>query len=106
MQRGDIWDAEIPGAGRHPVVIATRDIAIPLLTHVVCVLVTSTYHGHVAEVEVGTDEGLNHSSAVNCDNIFTLPKQVLVKRRGALGPVEISKFDAALSVALGLGGWM
>lgn len=103
MQRGEIWDAEIPGSGRHPVVIATRDTTIPLLTHVVCVLVTSTYHGHVAEVEVGAEEGLNHSSTVNCDNIFTLPKQVLVKKRGYLGTVEISKFDVALKVALGLG---
>ena len=102
MQRGEIWDAEIPGIGRHPVVIATRDTAIQLLTHVVCVLVTSTYHGHVAEVEVGSDEGLYHSSAVNCDNIFTLPKQVLVKKRGSLGPVETSKFDSALAVALGI----
>ncbi len=101
--RGEIWDAEIPGVGRHPVVIATRNTAIPLLTNLVCVLVTSIYRGHVAEVEVGSEEGLSHTSAINCDNIFTLPKTILVKRRGSLGPVALEAFNSALEVALGLG---
>lgn len=41
IARGEIWDAKIPGVGTHPVLIATRDTAIPLLTALVCVLVTS-----------------------------------------------------------------
>ncbi len=101
--RGEIWDAEIPGVGRHPVVIATRDTAVPLLTNLVCVLVTSKYRGHVAEVEVGREEGLSHTSAINCDNIFTLPKTMLTKRRGSLGPVALEAFNSALEIALGLG---
>ena len=100
--RGEIWDAEIPGVGRHPVVIATRDTAIPLLTNLVCVLVTSKYRGHVAEVEIGPEEGLSRTSAINCDNIFTLPKTMLAKRRGALGPVALATFNSALEIALGL----
>ncbi len=101
--RGEIWDAEIPGVGRKPVVIATRDTAIPLLTNLVCVLVTSKYRGHVAEVEVGREEGLSHTSAINCDNIFTLPKTMLTTRRGSLGPVALEAFNSALEIALGLG---
>jgi mRNA interferase MazF len=85
IRRGDIWDAEIDGVGTHPVVIATRDTAIPVLTTLICVLVTSTFHGHVAEVELGRDDGLDHDCAANCDNIFTLSKAVLVRRRGRLG---------------------
>ena len=101
--RGEIWDAEIPGVGRHPVVIATRDTAIPLLTNVVCVLVTSKYRGHVAEVEVGHEEGLSHACAINCDNIFTLPKTMLTTRRGSLGAAAFEAFNSALEIALGLG---
>lgn len=101
--RGEIWDAEIPGVGRHPVVVATRDTAIPLLTNLICVLVTSKYRGHVAEVEVGPEEGLSHTCAINCDNIFTLPKTMMVKRRGSLGPVPLEAFNSALEIALGLG---
>lgn len=102
IARGETWDAEIPGVGRHPVIVATRDTAIPVMTSVVCVLVTSRFHGHVAEVAVGPDEGLDHESAANCDDIFTLPKTVLTKRRGQLGPAKLRQFDVALAVALGL----
>lgn len=92
----------MPGVGRHPVVIATRDSAVPLLSSVVCILVTSSFHGHVAEVELGAEEGLDRASAANCDNLFTLPKQVLTRRRGALGPAKLAELDRALTVALGL----
>jgi mRNA interferase MazF len=102
MSRGEVWDADIPGVGRHPVVIATRDTAIPILSSVVCVLVTSSFHGHVAEVELGPDEGLDRPSAANCDNVFTLPKRVLTRRRGMLGSMRLAELDRALTVALGL----
>lgn len=102
IARGDIWDAAIPGVGTHPVVVATRDTAIPVLTTLVCALVTSTFHGHVAEVEVGVGEGLDHDCAVNSDNLFTLPKDVLVRHRGRLGPVKIAQLDRALIISLGL----
>jgi mRNA interferase MazF len=102
IARGDVWDAQIPGVGTHPVVIATRQSAIPLLSALVCVLVTSTFHGHVAEVDLGPAEGLDHDCALNCDNLFTLPKDVLVRHRGRLGPDKLAQFDRALVVALGL----
>lgn len=102
IARGDVWDAQVPGVGTHPVVVATRDSAIPLLGALVCVLVTSTFRGHVAEVELGPAEGLDHDCAANCDNVFTLPKEVLVRRRGRLGPGKAVQLDRALTVALGL----
>jgi mRNA interferase MazF len=102
IARAEVWDAQVPGVGTHPVVVATRDSAIPLLSALVCVLVTSTFRGHVAEVELGPEEGLDHDSALNCDNLFTLPKQVLVRCRGRLGPHKVLQLDRALSVALGL----
>lgn len=100
--RGDIVDADIPGAGGHPVVIVSRDTAIPVLSSLVCVLVTSTFHGHIAEVELGRDEGLDHDCAANCDNVFTLSKSILSGPRGTLGPAKLAELDAALSIALGL----
>ncbi len=97
-----MWDAHIPGVGIHPVAIVTRGTAIPVLNSLVCALVTSTFHDHVAEVEIGVDEGLHHPCAINCDNLFTLPKQVLTRRHGRLGPVKLAQLDRALSIALGL----
>lgn len=102
IQRGDIWDADIPGVGIHPVVVVTRDTAIPVLSSLLCVLITSSFHGHVAEVSVGQSQGLDHDSAANCDNIFTLPRQVLTRRRGHLDTAKVAELDAALTIALGL----
>ena len=102
IHRGDVWDAEILGAGRHPVVVVTRESAIEVVSSVVCILVTSSFHGHVAEIELGRAEGLAHDSAANCDNIFTLPKIVLTKQRGCLGPEKLHFLDSALGIALGL----
>ena len=102
IHRGDVWDAAIPGIGVHPVVVVTRDTAIPALSALVCVLVTSTFHGHVAEVAVGEEQGLDHDCAANSDNILTLPVQVLTRWRGHLGTAKLSELDAALTIALGL----
>lgn len=102
INRGDIWDAQIPGVGSHPVVIVTRDTAIPVLSSLVCVLISSTFHHHVAEVALGQSEGLGHECAANCDNVFTLPKSVLSRRRGRLDAVKMIDLNAALAIALGL----
>ncbi|MGH9054525.1 MAG: type II toxin-antitoxin system PemK/MazF family toxin [Acidimicrobiales bacterium] len=102
IHRGDVWDATIRGAGRHPVVIASRQSAIPVLSNLVCVLVTSSFRGHVAEVALGPEEGLDRECAANCDNVFTLPTSALTRRRGHLGPPRLAAFDRALTVALGL----
>lgn len=74
IARGDVCIADIPDVGRHPVVVVTRDTAVPVLTPVVCVLVTTTVRGHVAEVQMGPDEGLRQEGAANCDNLFTMPQ--------------------------------
>lgn len=101
LRRGDIYDAQTPG-GPRPVVVVTRDDALPLLTAVVVAAITSTVRGHVAEVEVGPDEGVREPSAVNCDNLYTIPVSSLGRRRGSLGVAKIAELDRALVVALGL----
>jgi len=51
IARGEVWDADL-GPTVRPVVIATRETAIPVLARLNCVVVTSTVRGHVAEVEL------------------------------------------------------
>lgn len=101
MNRGDVWDADVPG-GRRPVVVLTRDEAIPLLRRVTVAPITSTIRGLPSEVSVGQEEGLDHDSAVSCDNIVTLPQERLDRRRGALGTAALRELDAAIVVALGI----
>ncbi len=91
----------IPG-GRHPAVIVTRDLAIPVLRNVTVAGITSTIRGVLTEVPVGQGEGLTTESVVNCDNLFTLPKAELGRYRGSLGPEATRQLDDALRIALGL----
>jgi len=102
MHRGEVWDADLPQIGFHPVVIVSRETAIPVLRSLVCALVTSSVHGHVAEVQLNAEEGLDHDCAVNCDNLVTVRKEYFGRHRGALGPARIAQLDTALGVALGL----
>ena len=97
-----MWDAALPGVGPHPVVILTRDAAIPHLSGIVCAIVTSTIRGVPSEVPVGVESGLDHDSVVNCDTIYTLRREQLTRQRGELGPERTRRLDTALSVAIGL----
>lgn len=99
MNRADIYDVELPG-GRRPVVILTRDRAIPVLGNVTVAAVTATIRGLPTEVPVGPAEGITRESVVNCDNLFTIPKSELATRRGALGPASIRALRSALRIAL------
>ncbi len=102
VRRGGVYDAALPGAGRHPVVVLTRDVAVPVLTSVVVALVTSTVRGIPSEVPLGPECGLTRDSVVNCDNLFTVPKSTLVRHRGDLGPAHRLALRRALNIALGL----
>lgn len=101
MNRGDVYDVALP-IGHRPAVITTRDRAIPLLANVAVVAITSRIRGLPTEVPLGSKHGLDHDCVANCDNVFTIPKQALKPRRGALGPEEIAQLDSALRIALGL----
>ncbi|MBD0349465.1 MAG: type II toxin-antitoxin system PemK/MazF family toxin [Thermoleophilia bacterium] len=101
MNRGAVYDVELPGGSR-PVVVLTRDRAIPILANVTVATVTGTVRGLPTEVPVGTREGLMRDAVVNCDNLFTIPKASLGRRRGALGPEAIDRLRTALMIALEL----
>jgi mRNA interferase MazF len=101
VNRGDVYDTTLPG-GRHPVVIVTRDRAIPHLRNVTVVAVTSKIRGLPTEVSLGPTQGLARDCVANCDNLFTIPKGALERPRGALGAEERHHLNAALRVALEL----
>jgi mRNA interferase MazF len=101
VNRGDVYNAELPGGG-HPAVIVTRDRAIPLLRNITVVGVTSRARGLPTEVTLGVKQGLARECVANCDNVFTIPKRALEERRGRLGPEELRGLTAALRIALDL----
>ena len=101
MNRGDVFDADL-SVGPHPVVVITRDTTIPVLTSVTVATVTSRVRGFVAEVSVGAAEGLDHDCVVNCNDLSTIPKRMLERQRGTLGPDALRRLDDALRIALDL----
>ena len=101
IARGDVWDADL-GPVVRPVVIVTREVAIPVLGRLNCVAITSQVRGHVAEVELTRAHGVDEPSAANCDWIINVAKDRLLRRRGMLDAVTLRHLNAALVLALGL----
>jgi mRNA interferase MazF len=102
VNRGEVYDIDWPGLGLRPAVIVTRPTAIPHLTNVTVVLITTRVRGLPTEVELGAANGLIEGSVANCDNVLTVPKTAVAALRGALGPAEMRALDDALRIALGL----
>ena len=97
--RGDVWWGEIPDARARPYLVLTRDEAIPVLRRIVVAPVTRTIRGIPTEVPLGDREGLPTESVASFDNILTVPKAVLVRRLGALGPERREEACAAMRAA-------
>jgi mRNA interferase MazF len=84
------------------VVVLTRDRAIPILANVTVAAVTGTIRSLPTEVVLGQEHGLARECVANCDNLFTIPKQALGRRRGELDPESVARLHAALMIALDL----
>ena len=83
-------------------VILTRDRAIPVLANVTVAAITGTIRGVPTEVPLGREHGLARGCVANCDNLFTIPKQTVARRRGELDPESVARLRTALLIALDL----
>ncbi|MDQ2969289.1 MAG: type II toxin-antitoxin system PemK/MazF family toxin [Actinomycetota bacterium] len=83
-------------------VVLTRDRAIPILANVTVAAVTGTIRGLPTEVPLGREHGLARECVVNCDNLFTIPRHAVGRRRGELGPESVAGLRTALMIALDL----
>jgi mRNA interferase MazF len=84
-------------------VIVTRDRAIPVLANITVATVTGTIRSLPTEVPIGPEHGLARECVVNCDNLFTITKAALGRRRGALDPESLHRLRESLVIALDLG---
>ncbi len=90
------------GDARRPVVVLTRDTAIPILANVTVAAVTGTIRGLPTEVPLGPEHGLARECVINCDNLFTIPKPALGLRRGVLDVEALARLRTAVLIALDL----
>lgn len=93
--QGDVMWAESPNEKRRPVLIVTRDAAIPVLTSVLVAPVTRTVRGIPTEIPLGVAEGLPEECAATFDNLRPIRKSFLVERAGALAVARRSEICAA-----------
>lgn len=82
-RQGEVWWAEAEDK-RRPVLVITRNEAIPVLRRLVVAPVTRTVRGIPTEVALGADEGLPVDCAASFDNVQPINRHVLIERVGAL----------------------
>jgi mRNA interferase MazF len=105
VRRGEIWWADLdPPVGRRPVVLLTRDEACGTRNQVTIGPVTTRVRGIPVEVELGPEDGLPKTCAINLDTIATIPKAALDVRIVQLRPEKMQAVDDAIRFALGIDG--
>jgi mRNA interferase MazF len=99
--RGEVWWCEPPPIGRRPVVVLSRDTAIPRLGRALVAPCTTTIRGLSSEVllEPGEDP-IPQLSAVNLDSIESVSIAVLIDRIGRLSDGRMRQICDALEVAV------
>ncbi len=91
----------MPGVGRRPVVVLSRDAAIPRLRRALVAPCTTTIRKLASEVvlEPGEDP-IPLLCAVNLDSVESASIAVLVERLGRLSDERMRQVCAALEVAV------
>jgi mRNA interferase MazF len=99
--RGEVWWCELPEIGRRPVVILTRDPAIPRLRRVLAAPCTTRVRGLPTEavLEPGEDP-VPEVSAVSLDSVEAVSVASLVERLGRLSDERMRQVCAALAAAV------
>jgi len=99
--RGEVWWCDLPDISRRPVVILSRDVAIPRLRRTLIAPCTTTIRGLASEVllEPG-DDPIPLRSAVNLDSVESVSVRTLTERLGRLDDNRIQEVCSALAVAV------
>jgi mRNA interferase MazF len=99
--RGEVWWCELADIARRPVVILTRDAAIPRLRRALIAPCTTTIRSLPSEVvlEPG-DDPVPRRCAVNLDSVESVSTGVLVERLGRLADARMRQICAALALAV------
>lgn len=99
VNRGEIWWAEHPQAGRRPYLVLTRQAAIPVLDRVLAIPATRTIRDIPTEVLLDEDDGMPEPCALSFDNITTMPKALLTSRITRLSVDKLEETCRALGAA-------
>jgi mRNA interferase MazF len=103
--RGEVWWCELPEAGRRPVVVLSRDAAIPRLRRALIGPCTTTIRGIPSEVRLEpANDPIPRRSAVNLDSVESVSIGTLVERLGRLSDDQMRQICSALEIAVACEG--
>lgn len=99
--RGEVWWCELPEIGRRPVVVLSRDAAIPRLRRALVAPCTTTIRGLGSEVplEPGEDP-VPRPCVANLDSVESVSVARLVDRMGRVSDHRMREICRALEVAV------
>jgi mRNA interferase MazF len=99
--RGEVWWCELPQISRRPVVVLSRDAAIPRLRRALVAPCTTTIRGLASEVvlEPG-DDPIPLPAAVNLDSVESVTLGSMTERMGRLSDDRMREICSALAVAV------
>jgi mRNA interferase MazF len=96
-----VWWCELAEIGRRPVVVLSRDAAIPRLRRALVAPCTTTIRRLASEVILEPDsDPIPRCSAVNLDSVESVSVAVLVGRLGRLADTRMREICQALEVAV------
>lgn len=103
--RGELWWCELPEIRRRPVVVLSRDAAIPRLRRTLVGPCTTTIRGLPSEVllEPG-DDPVPRTSVVNLDSVESVSLATLVERLGRLSDERMLQICKALEIVVACEG--
>lgn len=100
-RRCEVWWCEHPDIGRRPVLVLSRDAAIPRLRRAVVAPCTTTVRGLPSEVGLQPgDDPVPRQCVVNLDSIESISVALLIERIGTLGSDRMHQICSALQVAV------
>jgi mRNA interferase MazF len=94
-RQGEVWWAEADDK-RRPVLIVTRNEAIPVLRRLIVAPVTRTVRGIPTEIALGETDGLPEDCAASFDNLQPINRHMLAERLGTLAAVRRGEVCRAL----------
>jgi mRNA interferase MazF len=99
--RGEVWWCELAEIGRRPVIVLSRNAAIPRLRRAIVAPCTTTIRGLASEVVLEPDsDPVPRRSAVNLDSVESVSIAILVSRLGRLADDRMRAICVALEVAV------
>ena len=107
MQRGELYLVRKPGS-RDPkkqrvFALVSRQLVIDSkFSTVICAPVYSRHDGLSTQVKLGPEHRLKHESSIHCDELVSLPKEMLTRNIGRLDGTNLRQLDRALAIAVDL----